>query len=361
MKKWIFIIAGAAAVILVVVFLTSNGETQAGPSVIDVTRGSVVRKALAVGSIVPETEISIKSKISGVVKSIHAEPGDRVRAGDVLMVINPDPTPLEMAEARQRIDRTAIALETVKKEYERQKTLLEKDLVSAQSFEAVKQRYDEARLARDNAREYLDLLQTGSAVVSDTPIESVVRAPIDGVILQKHASIGDPVVPLTSYQVGTALMTMADMEKILFKGTVDEIDVGKLEEGMTAEIHVGALPNATVNGTIRKISLKGEKRENATVFPIEITIDPNAEFTLRAGYSANADVIIERHDDVLTIPERLVRFRGDTAVVRRHTGPGNAPEEIVIGTGLSDAITIEVTEGLSEDDQLVEWEIKQID
>jgi len=361
MKKWIFIIAGAAAVVLIIVFLSSNGESQAGPSVIDVTRGSVVRKALAVGSIVPETEISIKSKISGVVKSIHAEPGDRVRAGAVLMVINPDPTPLEVAEARQRIDRATIALETIEKEYARQKTLLEKDLISAQAFEGVKQRHDEARLALDNAREYLDLLQTGRAVVSDTRIESVVRAPIDGVVLQKLASIGDPVVPLTSYQVGTPLMTMADMEKILFKGTVDEIDVGKLEEGMSAEIHVGALPNATVNGRIRKISLKGEKRENATVFPIEITIDPNEEFTLRAGYSANADVIIERHDDVLTIPERLVRFRGDTAVVRRFTGPGTTPDETVISTGLSDAITIEVTEGLNEDDRLVEWEIKQID
>jgi HlyD family secretion protein len=141
---------------------------------------------------------------------------------------------------------------------------------------------------------------------------------------------------------------------------VDEIDVGRMKEGMTAEIKVGALPTDTVRGTLTKISLKAEKKENATVFPIEIAIPRANNSVLRAGYSANASVIIRRKDSVLVIPERVVTFRNDSAFVRVPMGEGKDAERYV-KTGLSDAITIEIAEGLKEGDEVIEKPVKKIE
>ena len=159
-------------------------------------------------------------------------------------------------------------------------------------------------------------------------------------MLSKTVEVGDPVTPLTTYQEGTVLMRLANMDHLVFKGSVDEIDVGKLKEGMPAEIKVGALPTDTVRGVLRKISLKAEKKENATVFPIEVAIPRSVKVTLRAGYSANASVIIQKKEGILLIPERTVTFRNDSAFVKVAMGPGRE-EERLIKTGLSDAINIE--------------------
>lgn len=154
-------------------------------------------------------------------------------------------------------------------------------------------------------------------------------------------------------------MKMANMERLIFKGTVDEIDVGKLKEGMEVEIKVGALPADTVHGTLKKISLKAEKKEQATVFPIEISIPKSNKVTLRAGYSANANVIIQKKQNVLTIPERVVTFRNDSAFVKISLGP-EKNEERYIKTGLSDAISIEVVSGLKEGEEVEEKPVKKI-
>ncbi len=210
------------------------------------------------------------------------------------------------------------------------------------------------------AKEKLELLESGKVTIDKTEIESIVKAPIDGFVLSKTVEVGDPVTPLTTYQEGTVLMKMANMALLIFKGTVDEIDVGKLKEGMPVEIKVGALPKDTVSGTLRKISLKAEKKENATVFPIEIVI-PNANrATLRAGYSANANIIIQKKENVLTIPERTVTFRNDSSFVKVALGPNHA-EERLIKTGLSDAINIEVISGVKEGEEVQEKPVKKIE
>jgi HlyD family secretion protein len=171
---------------------------------------------------------------------------------------------------------------------------------------------------------------------------------------------------LATYQEGTVLLKMASMSRLLFKGSVDEIDVGKLREGMIAEIKIGALPNDTVKGTLRKISLKAEKKEAATVFPIEIAIPPGPaasralKSTLRAGYSANASIIIQRKDSVLTVPERTVTFRNDSAFVKVALA-GGKDEERRIMTGLSDAINLEVVSGLKLGDEVMEKPVKKIE
>ncbi len=171
--------------------------------------------------------------------------------------------------------------------------------------------------------------------------------------------IGDPVVPISSFQEGTVLIRMAEMSNLVFRGTVDEIDVGRLKEGMPVEVKLGALPNAQVTGRLARISLKARTQDNATVFPVEIALEETDGVTLRAGYSANADVIIARRDSVLMIPERLITFEGDSATVTVLL-PDGGTEVRTIKVGLSDAINVEVLEGLREGEKVAEKPTREI-
>lgn len=361
-KLWItlalLIVIGSGAFIFLQSRSASDEDTTA-PYVV-AERGAVIEKALAVGNIEPENEIEIKSKISGVVNKIFAEPGDYVREGQPLIEVRPDPTPLELAEAKRNLERTDIEKNNLARELERMKTLRERNLVSQQEFDQLEQRYHDVEVRQQISKERLDLLESGRVSIGDTVIESVIRSPIDGYILEKMVDIGEPVVPLTSYQAGTPLMSIAGMDLLLFKGTVDEIDVGKLEEGMRAEIKIGALPNVKVEGVVSRISLKARTEDNTTVFPVEITIIDTNGAVLRAGYSANADIIIERMDDAITIPERVIVMRDGKTFVEV---PGSEPMSRVekeVELGLSDAITVAVKEGLEEGDKVLERPVRTL-
>lgn len=331
----------------------SEKDQKTDPYVV-AEKGTVVEKALAVGNIEPENEIEIKSKISGVVSKIFAQPGDYVNAGDPLIEVRPDPTPLELAEAKRNLERTELEKKNLKRELERNRSLKDRDLISQRDFDDLEQQYNDVKIRVQINKERLELLESGRIMLGETLVESVIRAPIDGFILEKMVDVGEPVVPLTSYQAGTPLMSIAKMDNLLFKGTVDEIDVGKMEEGMKANIKIGALPGATITGEVRRISLKATEKDNATVFPVEITITDTNGVTLRAGYSANADIIIEQAEDVITIPERLVIMdNGKTFIEVPGNDPGSRVEK-EITLGLSDAITVAVLEGLDEGEKVLE-------
>ena len=360
-KKWIIWSAIGLVVIVVAVFAFTSGseEQKNGRQTVKVERKTIIDKALAVGSIEPVNEIDVKSKVSGVVGKLYADVGDFVRAGDFLVEVKPDPTPLELASAKRDVEMASIELETIEKELDRNKELRARGFISDQEFEVLLKQYDEAKLRQQIAREKLELTEKGKVRIANTYIETVVKAPLTGFILEKNVNLGDPVVPLTSYQPGTPIMRMADMKDLIFKGTVDEIDVGKIKEGMECELTIGALPGAEITGQVRLISLKAKKEDNTTVFPVEIKIDPTENTTLRAGFSANAHIIIAKRDSVLAIPERVVTFRNDSAFVRIPVGEQDS-EERYIKTGLSDAILIEVIEGLQEGEEVLEKEVKEI-
>ncbi|HAV22415.1 MAG TPA: efflux RND transporter periplasmic adaptor subunit [Bacteroidetes bacterium] len=351
------IVVGAAAILF---FGSSESSKDNELPKVKVKKGTIVDKALAVGTIEPENEIGVKSKVSGVVKHIFADVGTYVRAGRPLLEVKPDPTPLELADAKRQSQLAEVDLENLKKERVRQESLSKSRMISDKEWEDFQKKYDEAELRLKIANEKLALLESGKVKIGDTEIESIVKAPIDGFVLNRTVEVGDPVTPLTSFQEGTVLMKMANMERLLFKGTVDEIDVGKMKEGMEVEIKVGALPNDTVKGVLRKIWLKAEKKENATVFHIEILIPGARNATLRAGYSANAHIIIKKKADVLTIPERVVTFRNDSAFVKTALGAGKEQDQY-IKTGLSDAISVEVIAGLKEGDEVYEKPVKKIE
>ena len=360
-KKWIIILVVAVIIILIAaVSLSSNSEdNKNGRATVEAKKMNIVDKALAIGSIEPVVEIDVKSKVSGVVGKLYANVGDFVKAGDPLVEVKPDPTPLELAQAKREVEMANIEMETLDKELKRNNQLKSKGLISDQEYEILVQQYDEAKLRHQISQERLDLIEKGKVRIADTNIETVVKSPLTGFILEKSVNLGDPVVPLTSYQPGTPLMRLADMEDLIFKGTVDEIDVGKIKEGMACDLQIGALPGAEIRGHVTLISLKAKKEDNTTVFPVEIKIDEMGDAILRAGFSANANIIIARRDSVLAIPERVVTFRNDSAFVQIPLGEEGSQERH-IKTGLSDAIHIEVLEGLSEGEKVLEKKVKEI-
>ena len=361
-KKIVFSTLGVVVIVGVSFLILGGSKSSDDKSLphLKVTRGNIIDKALAVGTIEPENEISIKSKVSGAVNKIYADAWTYVRAGQPLLEVRPEPTPLELAEAKRGLELAQVDADNMEKERSRQEQLIKKGLISSKEYEDFRKGFEESELRLNIAKEKLALIESGKIKIGSTSIESVIKAPIDGFVLSKTVEVGDPVTPLTSYQEGTVLMKLANMERLVFKGTVDEIDVGKLKEGMEADIKVGALPTDTVRGILRKISLKAEKKENATVFPIEVSIPKGKNVTLRAGYSANASVIIQKKDSVLIIPERTVTFRNDSTFVKVALGPGK-DQERYIKTGLSDAINLEVKDGLKEGDEVVEKPVKKIE
>ncbi len=362
MKKKIIISSVAVVAVTGAAILFFGGSKSANENQlpkVKVERATIVDKALAVGTIEPEFEISVKSKVSGVVRKIYADAGAFVHAGDPLLEVKPDPAPIELADAERQVQLADVEMDNLSKEKVRQESLMKKALISQKDYDNFVSSYENADLRRKIAKEKLELLKSGKVRIEGKDIESVIRAPIDGYVLKKMVEVGDPVVPIASYSEGTVLMNMANMQRLIFKGTVDEIDVGKLKEGMDAELKVGALPNDTVHGTLQKIWLKAEKKENATVFPIEISIPRSGSVTLRAGYSANASIIVQKKVNVLCIPERVVTFKPDsTSVMLALT---TKDEFRLIKTGLSDAINVEVVSGLKEGDEVREKPVKKIE
>lgn len=360
MKKKIIIAAIVVVVVVVAVFaLKGSGNKVVGNNSVKVEKGKIVDKALAIGRIEPKNQISVKSKISGLVRTVYVEMGDSVKKGDPLVEINPDPTPLEYAEAKRQVEIDSVNFENQQKDFLRTKELLDKKLISQQEFDQASRSSGEADLRLKLSEERLSLIERGKTNIAGRSIESIIRSPIAGSILERKINVGDPVVPLTSYQAGTELFTLAYMDELIFRGTVDEIDVGKLIEGMPAILKVGALPNDTIKGVLYKISPKARKEENSTLFDVEIKIVQKGHSVLRAGYSANADLIINQKEDILVIPERLVEFLEDTAFVQLKN-PAGSIEKKAIKTGLSDGLNIEVTEGLKEGDLLAEKPPKEI-
>lgn len=362
MKKILIVVAVVAAA-GTVFFLVRNGKGSGdgnGIKTFPVERGSIVDKALAIGEIGPRHRVSVKSKISGIVGHIFVEMGDPVEVGSPLLNIAPDPTPIEYADAKRATEIAAVTFETAEANFERVQGLLEKGLVSRKEYDQATREFRESRLRKQLADEKLALLEEGKTRIANRDVESVVKALIRGVVLERFVNEGDPVVPLTSYQAGTALFTLADMADLIFRGTVDEIDVGKLEEGMPVQIKVGALPDQKVEGILYRISPQAKKEENTTLFDLEIHITSMGEKPLRAGYSANADIIIQEKKDVLVIPERLVHFSRDSTYVEVSLSDGTIATRRV-STGLSDGLRVEIVEGVEEGEIVVERPPKEIE
>jgi HlyD family secretion protein len=345
-----------------VLYSKSNTGRADGLKTVAVERGSVTEKALAIGAIRAKREIAVKSKISGIVKTSFREVGDRVAQGDPLFEILPDPTPMELTESRRELEIARNVFDQAQKKFARSRTLQQQGILATQDWEQAEKDVQDARIRLELASEKLALLEKGrlKGGRGGDHVESIIRAPIAGTVLDLLVNEGDPVVPLTSYQAGTPLTNLADMTQLVFKGTVDEIDVGKLREGLPARIKIGALPEGKVDGRVYKIAPKSKTAEGATLFDVEVELLPS-EVTLRAGYSANAEIVVREKTNVLLVPERLVTFADGKASVELPGPNDTQPTKREVKVGLSDGMNVEIAEGLKEKDLVVERPPKKIE
>jgi HlyD family secretion protein len=323
---------------------------------VEVTTGTVIEKAVESGTIEPSTEVEVRSKVSGVIRQLYTEAGEYVEAGAPLLEIRPNPTPTELVDVRRQLELREMELSTAVRELERNRSM--RGVVTALEVEESERKFESAQLQVTIARERLAQRDGGSVTVGDRELESVVYAPIDGYILERTAKVGEMVIPLSSFQAGTVLFKMADMSDLVFRGTVDEIDVGRLKPGAEVSNLVGALPEVQMKGRVTRIALRSTQTDQTVGFPVEIEITDQDSAVLRAGYSASAETTVRRADDALLIPERLITYAGDTATVMVQN-PAGVAERRVIRTGVSDAVNVQVLSGLTVGERLVDRTLGQ--
>ena len=344
--------------------LTRSGKgDKDGIKQVKVETGSITEKAIAVGQIQPRQKFQVKSKISGIVKKCLVSVGDKVRTGDPLIEIAPDPTPQELTDVDRRLDSAQASFRRAQADHERAIELTRSGLITGSELDAKREAFELARIAVNKAAQDRELTRRGRVAGAGITMESIIRAPAEGTVLTRAVNPGDPITPLTSYQPGTELATVADMSDLIFKGTVDEIDVGKLKVGLAARIKVGALPTDVVTGSVSRIAPQAQQKEGATLFDVEIELAPNTRIILRAGYSANADLIIREKKDVLIVPERVVIFEdgGKKAFVEvPGATPKEEPKKIGVVLGISDGMNAEVVSGLQKGAKVVERPPKKI-
>jgi HlyD family secretion protein len=361
----LFLIVAVIASAAVGVYAYVQKRAGNGPEItlVEAELGDITEKALAVGQIEPRERFQVKSKVSGIVKRCLVEVGDRVVPGDPLFEIAPDPTPQELLDVDHRLRSARARYEKAQADFERGRQLHGDGLMSRGDLDALAESFELAKVSLEQARDNQELTRKGKVTGSTTRVETLIRATAAGTVLSRSVNPGDPVVPLTSYQPGTEMAAIADMSDLIFKGTVDEIDVGKIAIGMPCRIKVGALPDAPVLGELSRIAPQAQRSEGATLFDVEVELDPDRDVLLRAGYSANADVVIREKNGIVVIPERLVLFEdaGETTFVEvPGEGPEAEPVKTEVQLGLSDGLNVEVVSGLAVGDQVVQRPPREI-
>jgi HlyD family secretion protein len=329
-------------------------------AMVAVAKGSIDDTATATGAIVPRQTINIKSQIPGIVDKILRDEGQFIAAGEKLIEIRPEPTPKQFVEAKQELETKRLAETNRRKAFERIKKVWQQKLVSDMEYEGAREAYDQSVLDTNLARDKLNLLQTGKTSTKEgVAVENIISSPADGYVLKRHVAEGDPVVPINDMQAGTEILTIADMKDLVFKGIIDEIDIGRIKPGMQAEIHLGALPDKVIRGKISAIGLQASNFDEKLLlegkaapemkFKIEISdLDAKDIESLRSGYSATAKINVRSVKEVLTLPERVIEWKNEKPYVMVWNAKKKGFEEQAITIGISDGITAEISSGLQE-------------
>ena len=371
MKKAIIIIV-IVVVVLVLSFVAIRGCRTGGDSQIEntatVERGNISKTVVATGKIEPLYKAEIKSKIGGLINQFYVEEGDQVTVGQKLVEIIPGATPVEMVQARTEVKAAAYDKIVAEKQYLRTKELKEQKLISSEKYDRDKANYDIAKARFYAAMAQLRVLEQGSNVeslvegieVSDQDrleIEKETReaiasmtliAPISGIVLSRDTDKGSAVIPISSAYGGTMIMTLADVSEKHFRGDVDEADIGKVQLGLVARIYVEAYPDEPFKAKLTHISPRGREKEDIINFEIR-TIVSDQENRLRVGMSADAELILEEHENVLVIPEGAVIYEdGKTFVNIQDDSVEEGMRKVEITKGISDGLRTEVLSGLEE-------------
>ena len=374
MKKTTTIITLIAIVVLFTIamfwFYSKNQEdpivyTTKSPSV-----ETIIKKTVATGSIVPKEEVLIKPNISGIIDEIFVVAGDVIKSGDLIAKVKVVPNVSSLSSAqnninsiRNQVETARLALENQKSIYNRQKGLFEKGVISANEFDTAQLAYDQAQqrhkqeqVGLGGAIQNYDIVKTGSSRGLGTTANTEIRATVSGMVLDVPVKTGNQVIESNNFNDGTTIATIADVDKMIFEGKVDESEVGKIKENLPLEITVGAIENKKFDAVLDYIAPKGVNENGAIQFEIKGTLKKGDTTFIRAGLSANASIILARADSVLTVQEALVQYDSKTQApfVEVETGEQQF-ERRDVELGISDGINVEIRNGISKEDKIKVW------
>ncbi len=336
-------------------FIKSNSKSAITYETKKPFTSSIEKKTVATGKVIPEDEIEIKPQISGIIDKIFLEEGAQVKAGDLIATIKVVPNEQSLNQSRGRVRNAEIALNNVTIEYNRNKTLFEKGVISNQDFNNLQLQYDQAVQELDNARSDYQIIKLGSAGGSSSANTNI-RATVTGTLLEIPVREGDQVIQSNNFNDGTTIATIADLGKMIFEGKVDEGEVAKLEIGMPLEISLGAIEDEKFEANLKFIAPKGIEESGAVQFKIEGDVVVEDGILIRAGYSANASLVLEKKDSVMVIPEALLQFDKETDKPYVEIAVGDQKfERRDLEIGISDGVNVEILSGITEDDEVKVW------
>ena len=316
---------------------------------------SIERKTVVTGKVIPEDEVEIKPQIQGIIDVIFVEEGDLVKTGDLLAKIKVVPNEQNLNSAEGRLANSRIVLKNAQIEFNRNKDLYEKGIISKQDFDNVQLRYNQSKLDVSNAISDLQIIRSGSkggAASANTNI----RATVPGTVLEIPVEEGFQVIASNSFNAGTTIATIADLNKMIFEGKVDEAEVGKLKVGMPLEVSLGAIEDQALQAKLKFIAPKGNEEQGAVQFKIEADLYLNDSIFVRAGYSANASLVLERKDSIMAISESLLQFDRKTEEPYVEIEIEDQKfERRDVKIGISDGVNVEIISGVSENAKIKVW------
>ena len=342
-----------------VVYTTETASTQ-----------TIVKKTVATGSIVPKEEVLIKPNVSGIIDEIFVEAGDVIKRGDLIAKVKVVPNVSSLTSAKNNINSSKtqvesarLALENERNIYNRQKALFDKGVISANEFDTAQirfnqaeQRHNQEKVNLNAARQNFDIIKTGTTSGLGATANTEIRATVSGMVLDVPVKTGNQVIEANNFNDGTTIATLADVDKMIFEGKVDESEVGKIKEDLPLEITVGAIENKKFDAILDYIAPKGVEENGAIQFEIKGTLNKKDTTFIRAGLSANASIILAKVDSVMALKEALVQFDPKTKAPFVEIQIGDQEfERKDIELGISDGIFVEVKNGVGKDDKIKVW------
>lgn len=357
MKKVVrFILIGllALGVVSTFVFLWKKSQPKVITyEIVEVKSGNIEKKTVATGKVEPRNEILIKPQLSGIIAELYKEAGDKVKAGDVIAKIKLIPDMVTLNAAESRVVVAQLSLDQSVRNYERDKRLYQEKVISGEEYEKSELQYNNNKAELKSAKDNLSLTRDG--ITSDRKLLSntLVRSTINGTILDIPIKVGNSVTQSNNFNDGTTIAAVANMNDMLFVGKLDETEVGRIKVGMPMDITIGAIQGTKLNAVLEYIAPKGVESNGAIMFDMKAAVKVPVDVYIRAGYSANAEIIFDRADQILTIPESCIEFAADTAFVYLlQSEDPQVFKKKQVKIGLSDGINIEIKSGIKAKDKI---------
>ena len=312
------------------------------------------RITIITGKIEPRNEVNVKPQISGIITEILKEAGQYVQQGEVIAKVKVIPDMGQLSSAESRVRLATINLKQAEVDYEREKNLYEQKLVSADEYDKIRQQLNQAKEELKAAVDALEVVRDGVSRSNASASSTLIRSTISGVILDIPVKVGNSVILSNTFNDGTTIASVANMNDLIFRGNIDETEVGQLVPGMTMRITIGALQDVSFDASLEYISPKAVENNGANQFEIKAAVNTLSDNKIRSGYSANAEIVLARAENVLTIPESAIEFQGDSTFVYVVVGDAAKKqyERKPVTIGLSDGVNIEIKKGLTKNDRV---------